>query len=124
MSTAADGSAQLLTGSDSLHAGAGELNQGAAALTDGVNTLADSIPALTDGVTQLRDGAKELSDGIREFADQGIRKIADLVDGDVESLVARITATAEVSKNYRIFTAVSDDMDSQVKFLYRTDEVN
>lgn len=124
VSTAADGSAQLLTGSDSLHAGAGALNQGAAALTDGVNTLADSIPALTDGVTQLRDGAKELSDGIREFADQGIRKIADLVDGDVESLVARITATAEVSKNYRIFTAVSDDMDSQVKFLYRTDEVN
>ena len=124
VSTAADGSAQLLAGSDSLYAGAGELNQGAAALTDGVNTLADSIPALTDGVTQLRDGAKELSDGIREFADQGIRKIADLVDGDVESLVARITATAEVSKNYRIFTAVSDDMDSQVKFLYRTDEVN
>lgn len=124
VSTAADGSAQLLTGSDSLYAGAGALNQGAAALTDGVNTLADSIPALTDGVTQLRDGAKELSDGIREFADQGIRKIADLVDGDVESLVARITATAEVSKNYRIFTAVSDDMDSQVKFLYRTDEVN
>ena len=124
VSTAADGSAQLLTGSDSLYAGAGALNQGAAALTDGVNTLADFIPALTDGVTQLRDGAKELSDGIREFADQGIRKIADLVDGDVESLVARITATAEVSKNYRIFTAVSDDMDSQVKFLYRTDEVN
>ena len=124
VSTAAEGSAQLLTGSGSLYAGAGALNQGAAALTDGVNTLADSIPALTDGVTQLRDGAKELSDGIREFADQGIRKIADLVDGDVESLVARITATAEVSKNYRIFTAVSDDMDSQVKFLYRTDEVN
>ena len=123
VSSAADGAQQLLAGSGELCTGAAKLSDGAQQLTDGVNTLAGSIPALTDGVTQLRDGAKQLADGIQTFTDEGLQKVAGLVDGDLETFLARITATAEVSKNYRIYTNLSDDMDGQVKFIYRTDEV-
>ncbi len=123
VSSAADGAQQLLAGSGELCTGTAKLSDGAQQLTDGVNTLAGSIPALTDGVTQLRDGAKQLADGIQTFTDEGLQKAADLVDGDLETLLARVAATAEVSKNYRIYTNLSDDMDGQVKFIYRTDEV-
>ena len=43
-------------------------------------------------LTQLRDGAQQLRDGIQEFADEGVQKISELVNGDVETLIDRINA--------------------------------
>ena len=81
------------------------------------------MPALTDGVNQLVDGAQQLTDGIRQFADEGIQKMADLVNGDLDTLLARINATAAVSRDYHTFSGKTAQMDGQVKFIYRTEEV-
>ena len=78
---------------------------------------------MTDGVTQLRDGALTLSDGLKQFSEQGVQKLVDAVDGDLGSLLTRVKATVDVSKDYRSFSGLSDDMSGQVKFIYRTDAI-
>ena len=76
-----------------------------------------------DGVSQLSDGAMQLNDGLQKFNEEGIQKIIELIDGDLNGIAARLKATIDVSKNYRNFAGISDDMDGQVKFIYRTDEI-
>ena len=80
------------------------------------------MPSLIDGVTQLRDCAGALSDGMKEFNEKGIEKLVDAVDGDLEGLLERFKAVAEVSKEYKSFAGLSDEMDGNVKFIYRISE--
>ena len=121
---------QVLTGAGSLKDGASQLKDGTAQLSSGANTLYDGIlqmkdgaPALIDGITQLRDGAMQLSSGLEEFDEKGVQKIVDLVDGDLAGLAARLQATMEVSKNYINYSGIADGMDGQVKFIYKTEEI-
>jgi putative membrane protein len=123
VSSAAKGAAELYTGATTLADGTGDLKDGASDLYDGVGELKDGVDALVDGVQQLKDGASELSDGLSQFNEEGIQKLIDAVDGDVEGLITRFKATVDVSKNYRNFSGISDDMDGQVTFIYRTDEI-
>lgn len=124
VASAASGSAELYTGASDLQDGTESLKSGASTLYDGVVELQNGAPALVDGITQLKDGAMQLSDGLTQFNEDGIRKIVDAVDGDLDGLVTRLKATVDVSKNYRNFAGISDEMDGQVKFIYRTDEIN
>lgn len=123
VASAADGADKLASGASDLKDGTAQLKDGASALYDGILQLKNGTPALVDGVTQLKDGAMQLNDGLKKFNEEGIQKIIDLVDGDLNGIVARLKATIDVSKNYRNFAGISDDMDGQVKFIYRTDEI-
>lgn len=120
---AASGAGELKAGLDSLRDGSEKLSSGADALCDGVLTLNNGAPALVDGVTQLRDGALRLSDGLKEFDEKGVQALVDAVDGDVDHLLERVRATADVSKEYQVFPEIKEKLDSQVKFIYRTDPV-
>ena len=121
---AADGAAELKAGTKKLKDGSSALSDGASQLYDGILTLKNGIPALADGVTQLRDGSLKLSDGLKEFNEKGIQKIIDTVDGDLSGLVERVKAVINVSKSYRNFAGISDEMNGQVKFIYRTDGID
>ena len=123
VASAADGAATLASGAADLKNGTAQLKDGAAALYDGILQLKNGTPALVDGVSQLKDGAMQLSDGLKKFNEEGIQKIVDLIDGDLDNVVARLRATVDVSKNYRNFSSISDGMDGQVQFIYRTDEI-
>jgi len=114
------GVAQAASGVDELKAGAAQLSGGAAELYGGVMNLKNSTPALVDGVRQLRDGSRELADGLDEFNRDGIQKLVDAVDSDLEGLVERLQATADVSRGYQSFSGVSGETEGQVKFIYRT----
>lgn len=116
---AAAGAATLKNGVDALRSGAGEVKNGAAALSRGANTLKNSAPALIDGITQLKDGSKALSDGLAEFNEKGIQKLVDAVDGDLEGLIQRIRAMADLGRADRIF----EDQEGSVKFIFKTSEV-
>lgn len=120
---AASGAGELKAGLDSLRDGSEKLSSGADALCDGVLTLNNGAPALVDGVTQLRDGALRLSDGLKEFDEKGVQALVDAVDGDVDHLLERVRATADVSNEYQAFPEMKEELDSQVKFIYRTDPV-
>lgn len=123
VSSAANGAATLSSGVSDLKSGTAQLKAGASSLYDGILQLNNGTPALVDGVTQLKDGAMQLSDGLKQFNEEGIQKIIDLADGDLEGVSARVRATIDVSKDYQNFSGISNNMDGQVKFIYRTDEI-
>lgn len=123
VSSAAAGANELKTGADALKAGTSELSAGAAELLQGIQTMKDSAPALVDGITQLRDGSMELSDGLKQFNKEGIQKLIEAVDGDLDGLSNRIRVTADVAKHYTSFSGISEDMDGDVKFIYKTDSI-
>ena len=120
---AAAGAGQLKSGTDDLKNGTSKLYDGVNALYDGILQIKNGAPALIDGVTELRDGSMKLSDGLKEFNEKGVQKLVDAVDGDLGGLITRVRATVDVSKNYKSFSGLSDEMDGQVKFIYRTESV-
>lgn len=65
----------------------------------------------------------QLSDGLKKFNEQGIQKLMDTVGGDLDGLATRFRATRDVSLHYKNFAGASEDMDGQVKFIYRTDSI-
>lgn len=123
VSQAASGASKLSIGVASVKSGADQLNKGAGELNSGIKKMQDQLPALIDGITKLRDGSLQLSDGLKEFDEKGISKIINVFDGDLGSLTERMKAIKSVSQNYKAFSGISDDMDGQVKFFFRTDGI-
>lgn len=117
------GVASANSGAGKLSSGASELYNGVCELTDGIFTLKESAPALVDGVKQLKDGAMRLFDGLNQFNEKGAEKILGAAGDDLDGLALRYKAIIEASENYRTFAGISDDMDGQVKFIYRTDAI-
>lgn len=120
---AASGAGSLSVGIDELKGGTNKLYEGASQLCDGIWTMKNSAPALTEGITQLRDGAQELMEGMTRFDEEGISKLAEAVDGDLEGLMDRLSALFDASKNYKSFSGIDKEMDGSVKFIYRTDAI-
>ena len=117
------GAAALNSGAKELTEGAGTLSDGIVTLKDGIDTLADGSDALIDGVSKLKDGAMQLRDGLATFDEEGIQKISDLAGADLDTLVERLQAISQVSRNYNSFAGISDDMDGTVKFIIKTAEI-
>lgn len=117
---AGNGAEKLTGGSEKLAKGASTLSSGADSLYSGLNTLKDKSTALIDGISQLKDGSMQLSDGLKEFNEEGIQKLTDAMDGNVDGFISRLRATIDVSKNYKSFAGKSDAMDGSVKFIYKT----
>lgn len=122
--TLKNGASSLSDGASSLKDGTKALSDGASALADGILTLKNGVPALTEGVTALRDGSMQLSEGLKQFNTEGISKITSLKDGDLSQLATRLKATVDVSKDYKSFSGLTDQMDGEVKFIYKTEEIN
>ncbi len=123
VASAADGAAELSKGANKLKDGTSQLKDGMATLYNGILEMKNGTPALASGVSQLKDGSMQLSEGLKKLNNEGIQRIANLVNGDVKGVVTRLKATIDVSKNYRNFSGIADDTEGQVKFIYRTDEV-
>lgn len=96
---------------------------GVADAAAGANMLDQAMPALLSGIHDLKDGTLQLSDGLAELNEQGIQKLADAVNGDLSSVLTRLRATADVSKQYRSFAGLYDDPDGEVAFVYKTDSI-
>lgn len=120
---AVSGAEALRDGAVSLKDGSGKLYSGVSELYGGILTIKNGAPALVDGIAKLRDGAMQLSDGLEEFNEEGVQKLVEAVDGDLDSLNERIKATVDVSKNYKSFSSSGNAIDGQVKFIYRTEAV-
>lgn len=118
-----DGSTGLKDGASALKDGTAALSAGADALKDGILTLKNGVPALVEGVSKLSDGSMQLSDGLKQFNEEGISKITSLLKDDLGDLGERIKATIEVSQHYKSYSGLTDEMDGEVKFIYKTAEI-
>lgn len=118
----ASGLGQLAAGSSQLVSGASQLNSGAGTLSTGLNTLQSSTGALVSGVEQLDSGATELNSGMIQFNEEGIEKLVNVFDGDIDSLLDKANELLDASKEYRNFSGIADGMDGSVKFIFVSDK--
>ena len=127
LNAANSGSALVSEGLSSLDSGASSmqsasllLNEGTNTLFNGLNSANGSIPELINGVKELSEGSTSLANGMAKFNAEGIKKIVNLFEGDVKSLLSNFDNVITASKNYKSFTGLSSDMDGKVKFIIKT----
>lgn len=117
------GAKDLAEGTGDLADGALELAEGAGKLSDGTVDLKDGVQELVDGVAELLDGTGELKDGVIKFNDEGVSKIADLVNDDVDGFYDRLNAVRDYAKEYNSYAGVNEGTDCSVKFVYKTEGI-
>lgn len=119
----AGGAGDLASGSVTLADGATSLADGTKKLSDGTGNLKDGVISLSDGVSKLLDGSADLKDGVIDFNDEGISKITDLVNNDIDKYYDRLVAVRDYAKEYTTFAGANDGIDSSVKFIFKTEPV-
>ena len=117
------GANDLKKGADTLKTGMDTLDSGIGTLNEGIQRMQEQSPALVDGVAQLSDGSVRLKEGLDKLMRDGIRKIADLAEEDLDTLVERLRTSADLAQTYANFSGISDGMEGSVKFIYRTDAI-
>lgn len=91
-----------------------------------IKSLINSIPTLQEGLEQLSSGSTQLKDGMKKFNDEGIKVLYTKgEDGfsKVDDLLASKDALVEASKDYDNFAGKKEDMDGNVKFVMKTDQI-
>ena len=118
--TLTSGANTLSANSSTLNSGAGQLASGTQQLVSGTTTLSSGSSQVKDGIKSLSDGAKELSDGTKEFDEEGIQKLSDLVDDDLQDILDRLDAICSEDNTYTSYSGKEDGMDGNVKFVIET----
>lgn len=118
--TLTSGASQLSANSGTLTSGAAQLASGAQQLVSGTATLSSGSTQVKNGIKSLSDGAKELADGTKKFDDEGIKKLSDLVEDDLQDLMDRFDAIRSDDNAYTSFSGKSSGMDGNVKFVIET----
>lgn len=113
----------LAGGAAGIKAGTEKLKEGSVTLYNGALELKKGIPQLTDGIRKLKEGSATLSDGLKRFNEQGVQKLADVFEGDLETTIERAKKTIELSRAYDNFAGIAENTEGQVKFIYRTEEI-
>ena len=100
--------------------GISQLADGAADLKDGTSQLAAGGKELKGGTAKLKDGSTQLRDGMEKFDKEGVQKLADMVNGDVKTVLDRLKAVENADKSYKAFDGQSENVDGKVKFVIET----
>ncbi len=118
-----DGTQTLKDGTQTLQDGTLELLKGGQTLKDGTSQFVDGTAELNDGALQLLDGTGELMDGLFKFDEEGISKLTDLFGDNVQDVIDELQAVFDAGRSYKIYSDSASDMDSSVKFIYKTEAV-
>ena len=121
MADAHNGAKSVSEGASQLNSGATQLNSGAGTLVNGLQTLNKGSFALIEGVKKLDEGAIALNEGMIQFNEEGIKKLVEVFDGDIDGLLDKVNTILDSSKQYKNFSGISDEMDGDVKFIFVTE---
>lgn len=122
---------------ETLALGAMELEEGVKAYTDGVSkasngvseidqgakTLNAKVPTLISGISQLSDGGTALKEGIIQFKEEGIQKLVNIVNNDLETYFERFQALQDFAEEYSSYAGCPSNIESSVRFIYKTDAI-
>ncbi len=114
------GALELKRGAEKLQDGAAELYKGTTDLYDGTQKLAEGGVTLRDGVKKLKNGAGELRDGMEKFDEEGIQKITNVFEGDLNNVVDRLHDVADGANAYNNFSGIASGAIGKVKFIFKT----
>ena len=99
------------------------LSNGLGTLSNGLEQINNGASDLQNGTNSLAEGSAELKDGIQQFNEDGIKKLCNLINGDVKSVADRAEKLNELSKEYNSFTMLDKDAEGEVKFIMITDQI-
>lgn len=119
----ANGVVTLDEGVAQLNAQVPNLSNGVSALYDGANALKTGTIKLNNGTASLTEGVDALKDGVIKFDEEGIQKLADVVNGDLQTYFDRIKALQDYAEEYTSYAGCEDGVECSVKFIYKTGEV-
>lgn len=120
-SALAQGAGTLWGGTLELGAGSGKLYDGATQLYNGCGDLYDGADSLSRGAHELSDGLATLRDGLYRLDEEGIGRLTGLIGDEVQPILDRVSAIHDAGAAYTNYSGTSDEMESSVKFIYKTD---
>ena len=97
------------------------LDEGITPLTAGIKELDKGVSQLKEGTSELNKGAGKLSDGITKFDNEGISKISNFVNIDLQNLVTRGKKLEQLAKEYDKFS--SDEKREDINFISLVDSI-
>ena len=97
------------------------LDEGLTPLTAGIKELDKGVSQLKEGTSELNKGAGKLSDGIVKFDNEGISKISNFVNTDLQNLVTRGKKLEQLAKEYDKFS--SDEKREDINFISLVDSI-
>ena len=107
--------------------GANELSVGIDTVNEGARTLYEGLNVLSEGADTLSDGSRTLYDGMRQFDEEGIQELTEAFSGMDETRLVefseRLNAVMDAAESYRTFSGAPEGLDSNVKFIIRTEAV-
>ena len=118
-----DGTKTLNDGAIKLDDGTGKLKDGADKVNTGTEKLKNGAKDLDDGADKLKNGAKDLSDGIIKLDDEGISKIAELFDGNLEELKERLDALKNAATTTSTLGGANKGSDVSTKYIIKTEGI-
>ena len=99
------------------------LNEYEKYLNTKLNMIDEKVDLLTSSVSQLNNGANLLADGLNRYNEAGLKKISNMVNGDVKSLTAKIEALAKLSTQYKTLDDINNDTDGSSKIIFMIDSI-
>ncbi|MBQ9061243.1 MAG: hypothetical protein IJ121_00240 [Eubacterium sp.] len=115
-----NGAKEVKTAGTKLFSGADALVDGILKLQTGSDTLSGGSDTVKEGIGALHDGADQLHSGLVRLDREGIQKLADLTEGDLNDLVSRVKAVLSEEASYSSFTGAADGMSATTKFVIET----
>lgn len=86
-----------------------------------VATLTEGLGKLNAGSSTLNTGVNTLAEGITKFDNEGISKIASLVNGDVKTTQEKVEALIKLGDLYDTFTMKDANTEGETKFVLMVD---
>lgn len=121
-----EGLKTLKTGTDQLAEGTAAMKAGLDKLNGASGEIADAIDKFKAATQKLAEKTGELNDGVHEFSREGIDelsgKVTEAMD-DLNEVLDTAHAALDQSQEYRSYAGASDDMETSVKFIMKTDEI-
>jgi putative membrane protein len=74
-------------------------------------------------MAEILAGSVKLKDGTSELDTKVVKKLTTFYEDNIRDLDRRITDLTEAAEGYTTFTGASDNEDSRVRFIYKTDGI-
>ena len=88
-----------------------------------LDKINEKVDLLTSSVALINNGAKELADGLYMYNEQGIKKISNLVNGDVKSLTGKVEALVKLSNDYKTLDDINNNYEGKSKIIFMIDSL-
>jgi len=118
--------AQFVSGTEKLRDGAKQLSGGMVKFDENMKMVYSASRKLLEGSKKLEDGTVALSNNYRKFHNEGIKELYSKTDeafGKLDDIKDTLNELKDFSQSYKTFSGISDELDGEVKFVLKTDEI-